>query len=105
MRLIFNGGYLGRESLFRRMGDSSDKFHNPKQVTKPSYLMWNSCTILICYERFGFFDEIIPIQNLVKTMKDVMAMKAAMTKKAVFRFFKGLSKETLKRCWERQKMP
>lgn len=88
MRLIFNGGYLGRESLFRKMDDSSDKFHNPKQVTKPSYLMWNSCTILICYERFGFFDEIIPIQNLVKTMKDVMAMKAAMTMKAVFRLFK-----------------
>lgn len=39
MRLIFNGGYLGRGGLFRKMDDSSDKFHNPKQVTKPSYLI------------------------------------------------------------------
>ncbi|RMX50037.1 hypothetical protein pdam_00002904 [Pocillopora damicornis] len=81
------------------MGDSSDKFHNPKQVTKPSYLLRNSCSILICYERFGFFDEIIPIQNLVKTMKDVMAMKAAMTMKAVFRRSKLDQKKTSFACY------
>ncbi|CAH3145624.1 unnamed protein product [Pocillopora meandrina] len=75
------------------MGDSSDKFYNPKQVTKPSYLLRNSCTILICYERFGFFDEIIPIQNLVKTMKDVMAMKA------VFRRSKLDQKKTSFACY------